>query len=33
LEGVFFDDVMIEGVRQDVVRMALTEPAWRKLFN
>ena len=33
LEGVFFDDVMIEGVRQDVVRMALTEPAWRKLFQ
>lgn len=33
LEGVFFDDVRIEGVRQDVVRMALTEPAWRKLFQ
>jgi len=33
LEGVFFDDVTIEGTRQDVVRMALTEPAWRKLFG
>ena len=33
LEGVFFDDVMIEGKRQDVVRMALTEPAWRNLFG
>ena len=33
LEGVFFDDVMNEGVRQDVVRMALSEPAWRKLFQ
>ncbi len=33
LEGVFFDDVAIDGERQDVVRMALTEPAWRKLFG
>ena len=33
LEGVFFDDVMIDGQRQDVVRMALTEPAWRNLFG
>jgi RimJ/RimL family protein N-acetyltransferase len=33
LEGVFFDDVMIDAKRQDVVRMALTEPAWRKLFQ
>jgi RimJ/RimL family protein N-acetyltransferase len=33
LEGVFFDDVCIDGIRQDVVRMALTEPAWRKIFG
>ena len=33
LEGVFFDDVMIDKSRQDVVRMALTEPAWRNLFG
>lgn len=33
LEGVFFDDVVINGERLDVVRMALTEPAWRKLFG
>ena len=33
LEGVFFDDVTIDGTRQDVVRMALTEPAWRNLFG
>lgn len=33
LEGVFFDDAVIDGTRQDVVRMALTEPAWRKLFS
>ena len=33
LEGVFFDDVNIDGARQDVLRMALTEPAWRKLFG
>ena len=33
LEGVFFDDVMVDSTRQDVVRMALTEPAWRKLFS
>ena len=33
LEGVFFDDVMVDGKRQDVVRMALTEPAWRALFG
>ena len=32
LEGVFFDDVVIDARRQDVVRMALTEPAWRQLF-
>lgn len=33
LEGVFFDDAVIDGERQDVVRMALTEPAWRALFK
>jgi len=33
LEGVFFDDAVIDGLRQDVVRMALTEPAWRSLFR
>ncbi len=33
LEGVFFEDAVIEGERQDVVRMALTEPAWKKLFG
>lgn len=33
LEGVFFEDVTIEGARQDVVRMALTAPAWRALFG
>ena len=32
LEGVFFEDVVIDGTRRDVVRMALTEPAWRKMF-
>jgi hypothetical protein len=30
---VFFEDVTIDGKRQDVVRMALTEPAWRILFG
>lgn len=33
LEGVFFDDAVIDGERHDVVRMALTEPAWRALFK
>lgn len=33
LEGVFFDDAVIDDQRQDVVRMALTEPAWTKLFG
>ena len=33
LEGVFFDDALIDGVRQDVVRMALTAPAWQNLFK
>jgi len=33
LEGVFFDDVKIDGQRQDVVRMALTAPAWLNLFK
>ena len=33
LEGVFFDDALIEGQRQDIVRMALAEPAWRILFK
>jgi RimJ/RimL family protein N-acetyltransferase len=33
LEGVFFDDVMIDGQRQDVVRMALIAPAWMSLFK
>jgi len=33
LEGVFFDDVSIDGARQDVLRMALTEPSWKKLFG
>lgn len=33
LEGVFFDDAIIENKRHDVVRMALTEPAWRALFG
>lgn len=33
LEGVFFDDVTINGDRKDLVRMALTEPAWRALFR
>jgi hypothetical protein len=32
-ERVFFGDAVINGTRQDVVRMALTEPAWRKLFE
>ncbi len=32
-EGVFFDDVLIDGQRQDLLRMALTAPAWEKLFT
>jgi RimJ/RimL family protein N-acetyltransferase len=33
LEGVFFEDVTIDGTRQDVVRMALTAPAWKEFFK
>ncbi|MEZ5276875.1 MAG: GNAT family protein [Opitutaceae bacterium] len=33
LEGVFFEDVVVDGARRDVVRMALTEPVWRKMFE
>lgn len=33
LEGVFFEDVTVDGQRQDLVRMALTAPAWERLFR
>ncbi len=33
LEGVFFEDAVIDTQRQDVVRMALTAPVWTGLFK
>jgi RimJ/RimL family protein N-acetyltransferase len=33
LEGVFFEDVALDGRRQDLVRMALTAPVWERMFK
>ncbi len=33
LEGVFFEEAVIQGRRQDVVRMSLTNPVWTGLFS
>lgn len=33
LEGVFFEDALVDDERLDVVRMALTEPVWRGIFG
>jgi RimJ/RimL family protein N-acetyltransferase len=33
LEGTLFEDALIQGTRRDVVRMALTAPAWLGLFS
>jgi RimJ/RimL family protein N-acetyltransferase len=33
LEGVFYEDAIIDGARQDVVRMALTAPVWTAMFK
>jgi RimJ/RimL family protein N-acetyltransferase len=33
LEGVFLEDVLIQGKRRDVVRMALVAPVWLELFS
>jgi len=33
LEGVFFEDIIIDGVVHDVARMALTMSVWLKLFG
>lgn len=32
LEGVFFEDVTIDGERHDLVRMALSRSVWKELF-
>lgn len=32
VEGVFLEDLVDEGARQDVVRMALLRPVWEQLF-
>jgi len=32
LEGVFFEDVAIDGERHDLVRMALSKSVWQELF-
>lgn len=33
LEGVFFENVTIDGERHDLVRMALSKSVWEKLFT
>jgi len=33
LEGVFFEDALVDDERLDVVRMALTAPVWRGIFG
>ena len=33
LEGVFFEDVLIDGARYDLVRMALTQSVWKEMFS
>ena len=33
VEGVFFEDIKVEGKLQDVVRMALFKPVWLKIFS
>lgn len=33
LEGVFFEDVKIDGEYQDIVRMALSRSVWKELFS
>ncbi|HEY6011812.1 MAG TPA: GNAT family protein [Nitrospirota bacterium] len=33
LEGIFFDDVLIQSKRKDVVRMGLLKPRWTEIFT
>jgi len=33
LEGVFFEDIQMEGKKQDIVRMALFKPQWLEIFT
>jgi RimJ/RimL family protein N-acetyltransferase len=33
LEGIFFDEVKVDGKCQDVVRMALFKSLWLKIFS
>ena len=33
LEGVFFEDIIIEGEANDVARMALSKSVWLELFG
>lgn len=33
LEGIFFEDVLVDGRRRDVVRMALLKKAWLEVFS
>jgi RimJ/RimL family protein N-acetyltransferase len=33
LEGVFLEEAMIENTWRDVIRMALSGPAWLELFS
>ena len=33
LEGVFFEDIIIEGEANDVARMALSKTVWLELFG
>ena len=33
LEGIFFEDVKVGGIRQDIVRMALFKSLWLQIFS
>lgn len=33
VEGVFFEEIEVDGRREDIVRMALTKPVWLKIFG
>ena len=33
VEGIFYEDLVVDGRRTDVVRMALLKEAWLKIFS
>jgi RimJ/RimL family protein N-acetyltransferase len=33
LEGIFYEDLLVDGERRDVVRMALLKRTWLEVFS